>query len=686
LIQKCFLIKQVRFVGENMLNSTKRSIPVYIWFICIGIFSLSLIIEFYIPITTIGFYWFLNLIPFYLLFYYLGIYAGIISFILLTGIRFAIDYEIFLTATLDVIIYYLIFHLICFITVRLLGKLANRLKKNETNLQEILNNTDLTYWSRDLITGTTTISQGHAKIWGLTTEDLERNPFIWYDRVHPEDKHIIEEGLNKQNNGQKTKLVYRIMLPDGDIRWVEDRWNPYVNEKGEVVRVDGVINDITTQKKAQEQLNKLVYMDSLTGLPNRSWFQIFLTSTIQSAKRTNRKIAILFIDFDNFKRVNDTLGHHVGDDLLRQMANRLQSSVRKGDIVSRQGGDEFLVLMDNTTPQNVTDIAERILIETNKPFQIKGNEIFSTPSIGISMFPESGDTADELIEKADFAMYLAKERGKNNYQFYNAELNEKMKRKINIESLLHKAIEKGELALYYQPQINLKDVQLAGAEALLRWNSELGLISPDEFIPIAEETGLIIPLGEWVFREACRHAKLFRSRELKFFPISVNISTKQLMNTQFIDRLKAIMEEEGVTPNTLTLEITESTLLFYDKAQDNIDKLRQLGVGISIDDFGVGFSSLSMIKNIMIDELKIDRSFIKNALENKRDRSILEGIIQIGKNIDAKVVVEGVETVEQLEYLMDKNVYGQGYFFSQPLCVSDFIKWYYSFYKAEKRE
>ncbi|QHS21510.1 EAL domain-containing protein [Virgibacillus sp. MSP4-1] len=658
-----------------------KQLPYYVWMISTIIFLLALGVEFYSPHLNTGIFWLMNLISVSLFSYHLGLFGGIFSLLIILTLRISVDFQTFSSLTPNQLIRALFINSMAFVTSILIGYLAGKMKKNEKNIREIFDNNDITLWTRNLKTGEITVSEGNANIYGVTRQEFEQNPQIWFESIHPDDSEVLTDALQKQKRGRKTKVVYRIIRPDKQTRWIEDRGTPVFNHAGEVVRVDGVVFDVTSEKETEEVMNKMAYNDSLTGLPNRNWFQNYLEATLVSSRKNNISIGIMFIDFDNFKRVNDTLGHRVGDGLLIQMSDRLQSCIRKNDIVSRQGGDEFLVLIEDADEQEVKEIAERIINQMNHPFIVNGNEIFSTPSIGITMCPVAEEQAESLIEKADFAMYLAKESGKNNYKFYDDELNQKMKRKIMLETRLHKAIENGELAVHYQPQIDLSTSALAGAEALLRWENDLGYISPGEFIPIAEETGLIIPIGEWVIREACRHSKEFRTHGLEPFPISVNISTKQIMNPSFIPRLKEILLDEQMTPELLTLEITESALLFYDDAKDNIDELRQLGIGISIDDFGVGYSSLSMIKDIEMDELKIDQRFLNDALENKRVHSLLKTIIKIGKVLKAKVVVEGVETAEQLELLMRRGIYGQGFFYSRALPAREFEKWYWKYYR-----
>ncbi|WP_138417569.1 putative bifunctional diguanylate cyclase/phosphodiesterase [Aquibacillus sediminis] len=666
-----------------MTRHNIQKIPLSTWMISSGILLLSLFLEVFSTPHYDGLFWVLNLISVSLFSFHLGLLGGVTALVIILSVRIGVDFQQFSSLPNEIWTQMLIINGFGFVTSILIGYLAGKLRANERNMQEIIANNDVTFWSRNLKTGEVYVTEGNAKIYGVTREDFDRNPNFWFEVIHADDQPTVLDAIKRQKSGQKTKIRYRIIRSNGDIRWVEDRGTPIINHKGTVIKAAGIVMDITNQKQNEEKMNKMAYLDALTGLPNRNWFQHYVDQMIDQAIEKNNSIAVMFIDFDNFKRVNDTLGHRAGDDLLKQMAVRLKSSIRKHDIISRQGGDEFLVLIENTTVSEVEDIARRILTKLNASYNVHGTEVFSTPSIGISVYPGESSSAESLIEKADFAMYLAKENGKNNYQFYNDELNRKMKRKLVVETHLHKAIEQDEFQLYYQPQINLATGCLVGAEALIRWNCELGNVKPDEFIPIAEETGLIVPIGEYVIRQACRDIKQFDRHGLEAFPVSVNISTKQLMNLDFIDRLIWILDDEQVDAQRLTLEITESTLLFYEEAKTNIMQLRNLGIGISIDDFGVGYSSLSMIKDVKMDELKIDQSFLNDALEDARVYSLLKTIISIGKQLQAKIVVEGIETAEQLEMLIREDVYGQGYFYSRPVPISHFEKWYHAFYPKE---
>ncbi|MEN2767891.1 putative bifunctional diguanylate cyclase/phosphodiesterase [Ornithinibacillus xuwenensis] len=655
-----------------MTKLSIKRIPISLWIISVLVIAISIYIETNTPIETEGMYWTINIILVAMFSYYGGIYGGVAFIVILSGIYTMMN----IVATPNELSVQNLFPYGIGLFIALsIGTLAWKIKTNEIQLKKIFENNDITFWTWNQETDEHIFSEGYASIYGVTSDILKENPNLWLDVVHPDDKEILLNALEQQRAGKKTSITYRFFHASGEVRWIQDRATPYIDRHGEVTRVDGVVFDITSQKKVEQKMNQLIHYDSLTGLTNRKWFQNYLDTALISTKKYSRPLAIMFIDFDNFKRVNDTLGHSAGDELLIRIANRLKTILRESDIVSRQSGDEFLVLVENRELPEIETLARKIILEMNAPYSINGTEIISTPSIGISVNHDWEDDAEALIKKADFAMFLAKENGKNNYQFYNEELNKKMKRKMILETYLHKAIEKDELIVHYQPQFDIATYQISGAEALLRWECELGKIPPDEFIPIAEETGLIIPIGEWVLRQACRDVKRFHEKGFTSFPISVNISTRQLMTPNFIDRVRSIVLEEDVNPQLLTLEITESAFLYYEDAKENILELRELGVGVSLDDFGIGYSSLSMIRNIEIDELKIDRSFLNDSFKNNRVQSLLEAIIQIGKKINTKVVVEGIETKEQIELLAVHEVYGQGYYYSKPIPVHEFEEW-----------
>ncbi|MCP3763859.1 EAL domain-containing protein [Domibacillus sp. A3M-37] len=424
-------------------------------------------------------------------------------------------------------------------------------------------------------------------------------------------------------------------------------------------------------EESMEKVGYIAYHDSLTGLTNRRYFEKVVKNEIEAAKRVNSKLAIMFIDLDRFKFINDTLGHHIGDLLLISVANKLKSIVGEPNVVSRQGGDEFMILLKNTTQEETEQLAEDIIQELQSPILINGNELFITSSIGISLYPEHGILVDSLIKRADTSMYSAKEQGKNRYQTFNVKMDDHVTMKVNLENGLRKAIEMNELSVVYQPKLELGTGKVVGLEALLRWrNSHFGNVSPSTFIPIAEDTGLITKLGDWVLREACLQIKRWINEGIQDIKVSVNVSTIQFMQKDFIEKVSSILKEISLDPEYLELEITESSTLDMDIAIHKLKRLKQLGIMISIDDFGSGYSSLSHIKNLPIDILKIDKSFIDDIENDKSNAAIVSTILSLARNLDLVVIAEGVENERQYQFLQEKGCDQiQGYFISKPLSV-----------------
>ncbi|RTE07073.1 bifunctional diguanylate cyclase/phosphodiesterase [Paenibacillus whitsoniae] len=429
-----------------------------------------------------------------------------------------------------------------------------------------------------------------------------------------------------------------------------------------------IMRDITERKQAEEKINQMVYLDPLTGLPNRHLLNDRLIHALDQAQENKQMIGIMFIDLDRFKYINDSLGHATGDKLLIEAAKRFQDCVSKFETVSRQGGDEFIILFPNTTSDEITKKARTIVRAFAQSFSIDDNELFVTPSVGISMYPGDGNDLDTLIKNADTAMYRVKELGKNSFQFYTPDMNDAVSKKMQLEIGLRKALERGEFQVYYQPQINVATGGIIGVEALIRWqHPELGQISPVEFIPMAEETGLIIPIGEWVLKEACRQNKEWQ--ELGFPPIrmAVNISSRQFQQSNLIEVVSQTLKETGLDAKYLELELTESIIQDSKFAISTMQKLKGMGIFLSIDDFGTGYSSLSYLKLFPIDSLKIDQSFTRNMFENVKDAALVHTIISMAHNLDLKVIAEGVETQDQLAFLVEKQCNeAQGYLFSKP--------------------
>lgn len=426
---------------------------------------------------------------------------------------------------------------------------------------------------------------------------------------------------------------------------------------------------------ALNKVEKLALFDYLTGLPNRYMFNEYLHETIVRCKQQKKKLAIMFLDLDRFKFVNDTMGHDTGDFLLKEVSIRLNRSVREGDMIARLGGDEFIILLEDINKKHVTEVAQRIINEFVSPFDIKGKEIYITTSIGISLFPYDSENQEDLITSADKAMYYAKERGKNNYQFYCA-VHDTVNRKFNIENGLRNAIKNNEMYLHYQPQVNLNSNQIVGMEALLRWeNPELGKITPDEFIPIAEETGLIIPIGRWVLRTVCNQFMTFKGADYSPLTVAVNVSPYQFKDPNFLDDIKQIIQETGVQPELLDLEITENLTQNLKESMIIINELKKIGVLISIDDFGTGYSSLSVLTSLPIDRIKIDRMFINEMFTNTNKWTLVKTIIEMCKNLNKLVVAEGIETEEQALVLKGLNCnIGQGFFYSPPISLVEIEK------------
>ncbi len=451
-----------------------------------------------------------------------------------------------------------------------------------------------------------------------------------------------------------------------------------------------VVRDITDRKNSEQRIYNLAYYDELTDLPNRQLFSRSLEQTIEVAKCDDKKFAILFIDLDRFKRINDTLGHSIGDQLLKAVARRLEDSTRSTDNVARfepdkagginlarLGGDEFVIMLygiDST--ETVEAVTSRIIAVLTPPYSCEGHQFVVTPSIGIAMFPEDGTTCEELLMNADSAMYRAKFAGRNNYKFYSETMRTKSMHRLDLENEIRRAIDEDQFEVYYQPKVDAETWALVGAEALMRWNHpERGFIPPDDFIPIAEETGLIVPIGQWVLRQACAQVKAWSTLPFGPVPVSVNISSHQFRADGFIDDVFGAILDACIETRYLELEITESVLLEnVDNTLVALRRLKGAGISLSIDDFGTGYSSLSYLKRFPIDTLKIDRSFVKDLDTDHDDSAICAAILAMSRQLGLNVVAEGVETPEQLEFLRRHGCNQiQGFLCSQALPATEFL-------------
>lgn len=495
------------------------------------------------------------------------------------------------------------------------------------------------------------------------------------DIFHSDCRERVTERMRQmqQENGPLPTQERKLVMLDGAALDVEVAASPFTHQGKPSVQV--VMRDITERKKANERLNYLAQYDSLTGLPNRSLFQDRLEHTLAQAKRSGQSAAMLFIDLDRFKIVNDTLGHAIGDKLLQQVAARLGECTRADDTVGRLGGDEFgVILLDLAKPDDAAVVAQKINDTLARQFDLDGNGTFITASIGITLYPADATDPGTLRMNADAAMYRAKEMGRNTYQFFTQEMNDRAMQRMQMEAAMRRALERSEFVLHYQPKVDLATGTISGIEALLRWaHPETGLVMPAEFIPVLEETGLIIPVGEWVTREACRQIGAWQQAGLKVPPIAVNLSARQFQQKNLEGIVRDILRESGVRAPLLEFEITESMLMNDpDAAVRTLVGLKKAGVTIAVDDFGTGYSSLAYLKRFPLDALKIDRAFITDIVTDPDDAAITLAIISLAHSMKLKVVAEGVETEAQLNFLaLHSCDEMQGYYFSRPVAAEE---------------
>jgi diguanylate cyclase (GGDEF)-like protein len=457
---------------------------------------------------------------------------------------------------------------------------------------------------------------------------------------------------------------------------IEDSAAPIHDRQGQVTGAVMVFHDVSVARAMTLKMSYLAQHDSLTDLPNRVLMNDRLSEAITLSKRHHRQLAVLFVDLDRFKRINDSLGHVIGDRVLQAVARRLSTCVRTSDTVSRQGGDEFVILLwEERNAQDAAVTAEKILHALREPLDIDEHVLNITASIGIVTYPDDGADAETLLRNADFAMYHAKDCGRNSYQFFKPDMNRRAMERQAIEDSLRLAVERQELLLHYQPTVDLGTGAIIGVEALVRWqHPKLGLVPPGQFIPISEECGLIVPVGRWVLHEACRQARAWQMAGLAPVCIAVNISSVELQTPHFAAGVRAVLTETGLDPRHLELELTETFLMQDSKSTAEVLKeLKDIGVSIALDDFGTGYSSLSYLKRFPIDALKIDRSFVYDITTDADDASIVTAVIGMGKNLHMRIVAEGVETREQLEFLQEHGCpQGQGFYFSRPLPAEQF--------------
>ena len=586
---------------------------------------------------------------------------------------------------------------------------VNALRNSEARLADAQRIARLGYWDWDPANDQFTASEQIHQMF-----DLDKTALPTYESfmslVHAEDCEEVERNIEKTSHGNRSiSMEHRICLPGGGERVVHQELVSDSDEVDGRPVLRGIIQDVTERKKVEEQVYQIAHFDELTGLPNRRFLQRHLRFVVEQAKRYNRIIALLSIDIDRFNRIiallsididrfnriNESLGHGAGDLLIKKVAQRILRSLRASDCVGRPSiaapnqmdqdtlaridGDQFLVLLPEIArPEDAAIVADRINSNMSESFLVSDSEVHLTVSTGITLFPENGEDEDTLLKHADAAMRQAKDEGRNNYQFFSGSTNEKARARLEMEDGLRRALERNEFELHYQPKIDLAAHAPTGMEALVRWqHPERELVSPASFIPVAEESGLIVPIGEWVLRTACRQARTWELEGLAPLRVSVNLSAAQLREQRLVALVSEVLDETKLKPDHLILELTESLIMSDTEANLKVmDALKSLGVRLSIDDFGTGYSSLSYLRRFPADELKIDRSMI-NGIENDTDAgALVDGIINLAHSLRLKVVAEGAEEASQIDRLCDFGCDEvQGFWYSKPLACDAFGEW-----------
>ena len=541
------------------------------------------------------------------------------------------------------------------------------------------------------------VSDNVSRHFGWDAASFLSDPRFWIERVHSEDLPRVYAALERIHQIEEVAIEYRWRNSSGDYRWVSDRMRILRDASGRALELVGCWFDITERRDAEARIRQLAYFDTVTGLPNRLLMEDLLQHGLAMAERYRHRLAVLFLDVDNFKRINDTLGHHSGDALLREVAKRLLSCVRKSDLllrqgevenllaeqqhesVSRLGGDEFVLILSKITDAVDADrVAVRIAEALSQPFIFEEDEVSITATIGISVYPDDGTSASTLLKHADMAMYHAKEQGRNCHRFFSETMRIRAARRFSIETKLSKALERGEFVLFYQPRIDIASLRVVGMEALLRWQQpDEGFVMPGEFIPMAEENGLILPIGDWVLQEACRQTAAWHAADLPPLVVSINLSTVQFRHRLLADRLAQVLVDTGIDPSLIELELTESVLMEDTKLSAFLlSRIKDLGLKVAIDDFGTGYSSFSYLKRFALNTLKIDTSFVRDLNKDPGDEAIISAMIALAHQLGLQVVAEGVEETHQLDFLRSRGCdEAQGYLFSRPVAAADFEQW-----------
>jgi diguanylate cyclase (GGDEF)-like protein/PAS domain S-box-containing protein len=573
------------------------------------------------------------------------------------------------------------------------SRALEKLTQSEACLVDAQSIAKLGSWEIDLSSGEVYWSREVYTIFGMKPEQTLLSQDIFMNAIHPQEKESVAAVLKSALSGENAfSIECRIVTPEGKVRTILSKGRINRDDTGKPDWAVGFIQDITERKAVEEKIRQLAYYDTLTGLPNRILFQDYFNHAVSFAKRTKTLIAILFVDLDRFKQINDTLGHAIGDKVLKEVAIRLNAGIRQYDYVAREpsaamdaeiarfAGDEFLVQLKNVRDHfEVAKVAQRIQDSLTAPYTIDGTEIIVTPSVGISLYPNDGEKLEDLVKFADIAMYHAKELGRNNFQFYSRSLDTTAKDNLVLEGQLRNAIKREELFLCYQPIIIVPRRDITGVEAMVRWrHPDRGVLTAKNFVLLAEETGLITEIDEWVMFNVCRQIKMWQDRADRQWMVSVNVSGRNFQKRTLLEAVSKAVTGTGIDPRWLKLEITEGVLIDNDSyVVSALNKLKEMGIRLALDDFGTGYSSLGYLKRFPLDILKIDKSFIKDILIDPDSAAIASAIIALSRSMKLDTIAEGVETKEQMELLMTMGCEKQqGNYFSPPLSLADLEQFY----------
>lgn len=559
------------------------------------------------------------------------------------------------------------------------------LKQSEDRLFDAQRLAHIGNWHWEFETGEIHWSAEVFRIYGVDPDETQVTYKYFSSLVQEKDRERVQEIIQSAVKKKTAyNVVHRIVRPDGEERIIEQNGEVVLNNRKVAIGIHGSLQDVTEKKLAERRIRSLAYFDTLTKLGNRQLFKQRLESALSIGRRRKNHVGVLFFDLDQFKQVNDSLGHAAGDSLLKQVATRMQDAVRDSDYVAnnrgnaqlaRLGGDEFTVLLaDLESAEDIVTVAHRVIEKLNEPFTVLKREIFATASIGIAVFPEDGEDANTLLTHADVAMYQAKSDGGNCFRFYADSMGERIKKTLEITNKLRRAVQQGKLSLYYQPQIDLESGHLTAVEALIRWeDQDLGSIPPEEFIPLAEKSSQINAIGEWVMHEACQQVVKWQEQGRPAIRVAVNISAHQLRTGNLPEVVHRVLQDTGVDPKYLELELTESALMEnVEESISELEAIKGLGVRLSIDDFGTGYSSLSYLSRFPLDLLKVDRSFVHAASDNQRDTVLISSIVKMAKNLGFEVIAEGLETEDHVGFVQSLDCeIGQGFFIAKPMPVAD---------------